>query len=48
MPLLEYLDSFDHYADDILAYKHIRSHLDVVVLQNDVNIIVTWIEPTRL
>ena len=45
-PLLEYLNSFDHY--DILAYKPIRSHLDVVALQNDVNIIVSWIEPTSI
>ena len=46
--VLEHLNSFDHYVDDILAYKHIRSHLDGVALQNDVNIIVNWIESTRL
>ena len=47
-PLLEHLNSFNHYVDDILAYKHIRSHLDGVALQNEVNIIVNWIESTRL
>lgn len=35
------------YADDILAYKLIRSHLDMVALQNVVNI-VNWIESTGL
>jgi len=47
-PLLEYLNSFDHYADNILDYEPIRSHLDGVALQNYVNIIVSWIEPTGL
>ena len=46
--LLEHLNSFDHYVDNILAYKHIRIHLDGVALQNDVNIIVNWIESTGL
>jgi len=46
--LLEHLNSFGHYVDDILAYKHIRIHLDGVALQNDVNIIVSWIESTGL
>ena len=47
-PLLEHLNSFDHYVDDILAYKRIRSYLDGVALQSDVNIIVNWIESTGL
>ena len=36
------------YADDILVYKPIRCYLDRVALQNDVNIIVDWIDSTGL
>ena len=36
------------YADDILVYKPIRCYLDRVALQNDVNIIVDWIDFTGL
>ena len=36
------------YADDILVYKPMKGHLDGVALQNDINIIVNWINSTGL
>ena len=36
------------YADDILVYKPMKGHLDGDALQNDVNIIVNWINSTGL
>ena len=36
------------YADDILVYKPMKGHLNGVALQNDINIIVNWINSTRL